>query len=89
MMPTVLRVKGFIVKIFLPTREHGPAHVHVFKQSGEIIIWLRADGVEVRESIGMSRADERTARAIVEEHAEMLRRKWRDYHGEEVELDRD
>jgi hypothetical protein len=79
-MPTVLRVNGFTIKIFLPTREHGPAHVHVYKQGGEVVMWLRADRVEVRESEGMSRADERAARAIVEAHADLLRAKWREYH---------
>jgi hypothetical protein len=79
-MPTVLRAGGFTIKIYLPDREHGPAHVHVFKQGGELIVWLRPNGVEVRDSIGLSRADERTALAIVIDHADLLRSKWREYH---------
>lgn len=82
-MPVVLRVQGFIVKIFLPNREHGPAHVHVFKQGGEVSVWLRTDRVEVRDVIGMSRADQRVAVAIIEEHAELLRAKWEEYHGKD------
>jgi hypothetical protein len=33
-MPTVLVQGGFKVRILLPPREHGPAHVHVHKAGG-------------------------------------------------------
>lgn len=37
-VPTVLRVDGFRVVIYLPPREHDPPHVHVWKGDGEVVI---------------------------------------------------
>jgi hypothetical protein len=81
-MPTVLRVDGFIVMIFLPGREHGPAHVHVFKDSGEVVIWLNRAGAvpTVRSINGMSFRMAQRALDIVDEHIDMLREQWRKYH---------
>ena len=39
-MPTVLHIDGFQVRIFLPPREHGPAHVHVRKAGAGVVINL-------------------------------------------------
>ena len=83
-MPVVLLVKGFQVRIFLPTREHGPAHVHITREGGEVVIVLNApeQGVSVRDVRGMKPADVRQAVAIVEANADYLRQQWREYHGE-------
>ncbi|MDQ3373500.1 MAG: DUF4160 domain-containing protein [Acidobacteriota bacterium] len=64
------------------TRDHTPAHVHVFKQ-GEVIINLGdADTpVFVRENNGMSRKDERDALFLVAEYQEFLLEKWREIYG--------
>ena len=82
-MPTVLRVDGFAVMIFLPDREHGPAHVHVFRGEGEVVIFLNEDGeaVTIRDSQRMSPRDAWRALQIVEDHATELRHQWRKYHG--------
>lgn len=82
-MPTVLRVSGFSVRIYLPTREHGPAHVHVLRGNSEVVILLNgsAEQVSVREVGNMPRAEVHRAVAVVEDHAEFLRQEWRKYHG--------
>lgn len=82
-MPTVLRVAGFRVLIFLPPREHEPPHVHVSNAVGEVVILLPAGGARprVRSVYGMSDADAVRAFRIVEAHAEYLFEKWREYHG--------
>jgi uncharacterized protein DUF4160 len=83
-MPVVLRERGFQVRIFLPAREHGPAHVHIAREGGEAVIVLNApeQGVSVRDVHGMRPADVRQAVAVVETNADYLRQQWRKYHGE-------
>ena len=44
-MPTVLHRDGFRVVIWLPPREHGPAHVHVFARGGECEFWIAPGSV--------------------------------------------
>jgi hypothetical protein len=81
--PTVLSERGFAVRIYLQPREHGPAHVHVVKDDGEIIIMLGDDpsGIEIREVFGMREAEVRVAFRIVSEHRAELVDAWRRYHG--------
>lgn len=83
-MPIVLRADGFHVRIFLPTREHGPAHVHVTREGGEVIVFLNdpEQGVSIRDVYGMRPVDVRKAVAIIEANAEYLRQQWEMYHGE-------
>jgi hypothetical protein len=86
LMPTVLRAKGFHIRIYNPPREHGPAHVHVRKGGAEVIILL-TDGSQtqaVRENDGMRPADVVAAFRVVEEHAEYLLAKWREIHHDET-----
>lgn len=82
-MPTVLRVAGFRVVIFLPPREHGPPHVHVRNAVGEAVIELAgARRPQVLRSVaGMRTPDVVRAFWIVEDHTEFLLAKWREYHG--------
>lgn len=80
-MPTILRQDGFDVMVF--TNDHRPAHVHVFKAEGEVVVHL-GSGTKppsVRINIGMSRADERRALMIVGEHQAELLLEWRRIHG--------
>ncbi|MGH8435530.1 MAG: DUF4160 domain-containing protein [Pseudomonas sp.] len=82
-MPTVLRVEGFQVRIY--TRDHRPAHVHVWKPGD----WARIDlptgqhGAQVVAVAGMSAADVVRAVRIVEAHVEVLMEAWERYHGDE------
>ena len=80
-MPTILRQDGFEVMVF--TNDHRPAHVHVFKAEGEVVIHLgsKAAPPTVRINIGMSRADERRALIIVGGHQVELLLEWRRIHG--------
>jgi hypothetical protein len=80
-MPTLLRQEGFKVMIY--TNDHPPAHVHVFKAEGEVIITLGDEQTppQVRENISMSRRDERKALIIVGTHQDDFITEWRRIHG--------
>lgn len=82
-MPTVLRVGGFQVIIFLPPREHQPPHVHVRNADGEVVIVLARPGhpQSIRDAVGMRTRDVVTAFRIVEEYTQYLSHRWREYHG--------
>lgn len=82
-MPTVLRVGGFRVVIFLPPREHGPPHVHVRNASGEVVIEFAtaSKGQMIRDVSEMRAGDVAKAFWIVEEHSDYLLECWREYHG--------
>ena len=78
MSPGVLRLDGFTVFVYLPPREHGPAHVHVRKAGGEAVILL-GDGSIVSVS-KMSDPDIAGARRIVTQFREYLLLYWGRYH---------
>ena len=78
-VPTVLRVDGFRFLILLPPREHGPAHVHVVRDDGTMVVELLA--LQVRDVRGMTDADVRKAVRIVEEYEGTLIAEWRRIHG--------
>lgn len=80
-MPTVLRERGFEVRIYL--NDHPPPHVHVFRAAGEVVINLGEGQMppQVRENLSMSRADERRALELVAIHHDELVSAWRRYHG--------
>ena len=82
-MPTVLRVDGFQVHIFLPPREHGPAHVHVRKAGAGVVISLPDGGqlLGIREIQAMRDADVVAAFHIVATNVDALLEHWRRYHG--------
>lgn len=83
-MPTVLNADGFQVRIRLPPREHGPAHVHVRKARAVVVIDL-PDGdrpLGIRTVRRMRAVDVVAAVRLVEANAEMLLEQWRRYHGE-------
>ena len=82
-MPTVLRVRGFRIVIYLPPREHEPPHVHVWKGDAEVVIELATTEVDqtIREIAGMRSSDVTQAFWIVEEHADLLLNRWREFHG--------
>lgn len=82
-VPTVLRHAGSYVRILLPPREHGPAHVHIRRAGGVVTIELPEGSrpSRVRNVSGMREADVIAAVRLVEAHAEFLRAQWRLYHG--------
>lgn len=80
-MPTIYRQDGFEVIIY--TNDHRPAHVHVFKAEGEVIIYLGSEAAppRVRTNIDMGRNDERRALIIVAENNAAFWEEWRRIHG--------
>jgi hypothetical protein len=80
--PTVRVVDGFIFRILLPPREHGPPHVHVTRSGGVAVILLPTARrrVGIREVAGMRRADVVRAARPVEAHADTLLKAWRQHH---------
>lgn len=83
-VPTVLRVGRYRVVLLLPPREHEPPHVHVHTADGEVVIELATTDVSqtVRSVAKMRTSDVVAAFRLVEEHAEYLHERWREYHGE-------
>lgn len=82
-MPTVHSERGFDVRIYLPPREHRPAHVHVVKSGAEVTIDLgtRSTPPSVSRVFGMRDVDVVRAYRIVEKHQAELLAIWREYHG--------
>ena len=82
-VPTVLTDGGFQVRILLPPREHGPAHVHVWKAGAVVVIDLPDSGQPfgVRTIAGMRDVDVVAAFRLVEANVAMLLEQWRKYHG--------
>jgi len=80
-MPTVLSQDGFDVMIY--TRDHPPAHVHVWKAGGEAVINLGSDAAapSIREINRMPKKNVRKAVRIIEENQTFLLVKWREIHG--------
>ena len=60
--------------------DHGPAHVHAYKDGAEVRVDLTTFAAAVRYG-SMSRADQRRAVALVRQHATTLRAHWRTHHG--------
>ncbi len=83
LMPTVLRIGGFSVRMYSPPREHGPPHVHVGHAGNEVVVLLgdSEHAPTIRETIGMSVADVSRALRIVAEHQALLLNLWRNFHG--------
>ena len=80
-MPTVLRERGFAVRIYL--NDHIPAHVHVFKGNGQAKINLGNPNeppalVQIWQ---MSNRDAVKALEIVKLHQTELRQRWEQIHG--------
>lgn len=82
-MPTIVEEDGFQIKVFLPPREHAPAHVHVSKAGGVVIITLpdATQPLTVRSvSKQMRNADVVAAVRLIEAHVDTCWKHWRKYH---------
>ena len=82
LVPTILVIGGFKVRIRLAPREHGPAHVHVWKAGTQVIISLgdSEKAPAVRDVHGMIQSDVTRALGIVAEYQEVLLQRWREHH---------
>ena len=81
-MPRVHEVDGFRVYIYLPPREHGPAHVHVLKAGSEVVVQIgTGEALRPYRVFGPIRASEvvRAVR-IVEAVEDYLLKEWRRHH---------
>ena len=81
-MPEVLRVDGYIVKIWY--NDHPPKHVHDFKNDGECVIELSDRGglPTLLKFQNMSRKEVSKALKIANKHQEKLLQKWQTIHGD-------
>jgi hypothetical protein len=82
-MPTVLRERGFAVRIYLPPREHRPPQAHVVRGGVDVKIHLGTESAppSVEHVFQMRDADVVEAYRIVLDHHAQLMDKWRQYHG--------
>ena len=80
-MATVLRINGYIVRIW--SNDHLPRHVHVFKGDGECVINLVGEGgsPELREFYVMKRKEVAKAIRIVADNQKKLIEAWNQIHG--------
>ena len=74
MSPTILREGGFRCYFF--SREELRIHVHVYHAEGEAKFWLDPQ-IELASSYGLSRRRLASARRIVQEHEDEIRRAWK------------
>jgi hypothetical protein len=77
-MPTVLRVGAYRF-FFYSSDWHEPPHVHVERDLAEAKFWLGP--VCLERSNGFGPAELNRVQRIVEEHVELLGRKWDEYFG--------
>lgn len=80
--PTLLRSHGFAVRMYLPPREHGPAHVHVVKADGEVVVTLGDHDRAPMPTrvVNLRDIDVIAAVRLVAAHNEELMAQWRSYH---------
>ena len=77
-MPTVLRQRGFEIRIY--TLDHPPPHVHVAKAGA--IVKINLSTHQATEIVGpISDRDVKAAERLVARNAVMLRKEWEKFHG--------
>ena len=77
-MVTILnrRQHGYDVRIY--TREHGPAHVHVFR--GENRVKVNLAPLQFSENRGFTSRELRVIQDLVEDHLQVILREWERLH---------
>jgi hypothetical protein len=78
MSPTLLsrREHGFDVRLF--TKDHPPAHVHVFNGDNEAKVSL--EPVAIMDNWGFNNREVRAILELIEENQEMLLTEWDQYY---------
>jgi len=81
LMPTILRIDGYEIVIYL--RDHLPPHVHVFAHGCEAVIELQCpEGApEIREFYRFKSRQLRGVLDVVTTHQEQLCAMWKVIHG--------
>jgi Domain of unknown function (DUF4160) len=78
MGPTVFRESGF--RFYFFSREETRMHVHVQGPDGEAKYWLEPT-VEVAHNYGLNERQLRSVKALIEAHADEIRRSWSRHFG--------
>jgi hypothetical protein len=80
-MPTVHEFDGY--RVFIPTNDHRPAHVHIEKAENEAIFFLNCPSgpVALRENYGFKRAHVTAMEAELNPIVRALCANWEAIHG--------
>jgi hypothetical protein len=78
MSPTVFRESGF--RFYFFSREETRMHVHAQAPDGEAKYWLEP-AVELAHNYGLNERQLRSAKALIEAHADEIRRSWARHFG--------
>jgi len=78
MSPTVFRESGF--RFYFFSREETRMHVHVQGPDGEAKYWIEP-AVELAHNYGLNERELRSAKALIEAHADEIRRSWARHFG--------
>ncbi len=78
MSPTVFREGGF--RFYFFSREETRMHVHVQGSDGEAKYWLEP-AVELAHNYGLNERQLRSVKALIEAHADEIRRSWARHFG--------
>ena len=78
MSPTVFRESGF--RFYFFSREEPRMHVHVQSAEGEAKFWLEPS-IELAHNYGLSERRLRSAQALIEAHADVIRGSWAKHFG--------
>ena len=76
-MPTVLRINGWRVVIYL--HDHPPAHVHVLGAGWVVVI--NVSKMELREVVNCDEREALRVLRVIEDHQPALVEAWRRLHG--------
>jgi Domain of unknown function (DUF4160) len=81
-MPTVLRIDGYEIMIYL--HDHRPAHVHVSARGYELVVNLNQPPayVSVRNNKGFKTQEIASILRIVQNHRDRLCEMWKGIHGD-------
>lgn len=79
-MPEIFREGSFVVRVLLPPREHGPAHVHVWSPEGYMVVQLEPS-LSIREAHGIKSSTAREILSSIEARYDECLAAWRRYHG--------
>jgi hypothetical protein len=81
-MPTILRVDGYEIVIYLD--DHPPPHVHVFAHGCEAIVYLNCPRgePEIGEAYRCKSRELKAILKVVGNHRERLCAMWKEIHGD-------
>lgn len=77
MMPEVFRFYGF--SFFFYSREHEPLHIHVEGNGGKLVFQWNGEEFTVKERVKIKTSDFRRIKAVIDENAEIIQKRWMDY----------